>query len=69
MYILKKKGKSCEGWIYIVNCLNMKLLVIFGIKSYVNNYKVYCIYFFVEFWNMMLGNLFVILYSFYVGFG
>lgn len=66
MYIKEKKGKSDEGWVYIVNCLDMKLLVIFGIKSYVNNCKVYCIYIFLEFWNVMLGNLFVILYSFYV---
>lgn len=71
MYIFTKEkiGKSREGWVHIVNCSNMKLLVISWIESHANNHKVYCTYFSVEFWNMMLGNSPAILYSFYVGLG
>lgn len=69
IYTKEKIGKSREGWVHIVNCSNMKLLVISGIKSHANNRKVYCTYISLEFWNMMLGNSSAILYSFYVQLG
>lgn len=40
-----------------------------GLGAMQTNHKVYCTYFSVEFWNMMLGNSSAILYSFYVGLG